>query len=131
MKAAQEAEAKERRAASDYERSLSEYCLRTVPLGSDRFHRRYSFSFGVTLLLHVSLPSLSLSPHTSLLSCRYWAYSHAAADEDRLFVESDTSLSTLRAVPAEAAIAETGAAGASPGAVVRDASKPYLIQCPI
>ena len=42
VKAAQEAEAKERRAASDYERSLSEYCLRTVPLGSDRFHRRYS-----------------------------------------------------------------------------------------
>jgi len=42
VKAAQEAEAKERRAASDYERSLSEYCLRTVPLGSDRFHRRYT-----------------------------------------------------------------------------------------
>ena len=30
---------------------------------------------------------------------RYWVFSHAAADEDRLFVECDTSLSTCRVVP--------------------------------
>ena len=47
-------------------------------------------------------------------------------------MESDTSLSTLRAVPAEAAIAETGAAGASPGAVVRRHSpSPPLPRLPL
>ena len=58
--------AKEEKALSIHEKELNELCVRSTPLGSDRFHRRY------------------------------WIFSHSDYDEQRLFVECDTSLSYYR-----------------------------------
>jgi hypothetical protein len=67
---ASEAKAKEEKALSIHEKELSELCVRSTPLGSDRFHRRY------------------------------WMFPHSHTDEERLFVECDTSLACAKsAVP--------------------------------
>ena len=63
---ASEAKAKEEKALSIHEKELSELCVRSTPLGSDRFHRRY------------------------------WMFPHSHTDEERLFVECDTSLACAR-----------------------------------
>ena len=61
MQVALETKAKEEKSMSVHEKELSELCVRTTPLGSDRFHRRY------------------------------WLFPHSHNDEQRLFVECDTS----------------------------------------
>jgi hypothetical protein len=62
MQTALENSAKEQKAQAAHEKELGELCVRSTPLGSDRFHRRY------------------------------WVFSHSQYDEQRLFVEGDTSL---------------------------------------
>lgn len=61
MQVALETKAREEKSMSIHEKELSELCVRTTPLGSDRFHRRY------------------------------WLFPHSHNDEQRLFVECDTS----------------------------------------
>lgn len=74
---ASEAKAKEEKALSIHEKELSELCVRSTPLGSDRFHRRY------------------------------WMFPHSHTDEERLFVECDTSLACARSATPSAAIAKS------------------------
>ena len=62
LQASLESKAKEEKALSLHEKELSELCVRSSPLGSDRFHRRY------------------------------WLFPHSMNDESRVFVECDTSL---------------------------------------
>ena len=62
LQASLESKAKEEKALSHHEKELSELCVRSSPLGSDRFHRRY------------------------------WLFPHSMNDESRVFVECDTSL---------------------------------------
>lgn len=69
LQASLEAKAKEEKALSLHERELSELCVRSSPLGSDRFHRRY------------------------------WLFPHSMNDESRVFVECDTSLAFAHSPP--------------------------------
>jgi hypothetical protein len=67
-----DAKAKEEKVESAYDRELSELCVRSSPLGTDRFHRLY------------------------------WVFTHSQNDEQRLFVQSDATLAGFKRIEVKA-----------------------------